>query len=78
MAKLNENLTVGGPAALFGVSRDTARRWDRAGKLKARRHPITGDSLYIRKELDGLLRGILAAKGAQPSKRRKKKANKGD
>ena len=42
VAKLNEYLTVGEAAAFLGVSKDTLRRWDRAGKLEARRHPITG------------------------------------
>jgi len=77
MAKLNEYLTVGEAAELLGVSKDTLRRWDRAGKLKARRHPITGYRLYLRRELEALLRGILASERAQPSKRSKKKAKKG-
>ena len=42
MAKLNEYLTVGEAAELLGVSKDTLRRWDRAGRLTARRHPVTG------------------------------------
>jgi len=77
MAKINEYLTVGEAAEFLGVSKDTLRRWDRAGKLKARRHPITGYRLYLRKELDSFLRGVMAAEGAQPSKRSKKKAKKG-
>ncbi len=55
VAKLNEYLTVGEAAELIGVSRDTLRRWDRAGKLKAHRHPITGYRLYVRKDLFSLL-----------------------
>ncbi len=51
MAKLNEYLTVGEAALLLGVSKDTLRRWDRAGKLEARRHPITGSRLSLKKEL---------------------------
>lgn len=61
MAKLNEYLTVGEAAELLGVSKDTLRRWDRAGKLKARRHPITGYRLYLRGELERLLRQIRQA-----------------
>ena len=53
MAKLNEYLTVGEAAQMLGVSKDTLRRWDRAGKLEARRHPITGYRLYVRRELQG-------------------------
>ena len=55
MAKLNEYLTVGEAAQILGVSKDTLRRWDRAGKLEARRHPITGYRLYLRRELEALL-----------------------
>lgn len=77
MAKINEYLTVGEASELLGVSKDTLRRWDRAGKLKARRHPITGYRLYLRRELDAFLRGVLATEGAQPAKRGKKKAKKG-
>ena len=32
MTKLSEYLTVGDAAELLGVSKDTLRRWDRAGK----------------------------------------------
>ena len=35
-----------GGRSCSGVSKDTLRRWDRAGKLEARRHPITGYRLY--------------------------------
>ena len=42
MAKLNEWLMVGEAAEFLGISKDKLRRWDRAGKLQARRHPITG------------------------------------
>lgn len=55
MRKLNDYLTVGGAASYLGVSKDTLRRWDAAGKLTARRHPLTGFRLYSREELDALL-----------------------
>lgn len=73
MAKLNEYLTVGEAAELLGVSKDTLRRWDRAGKLKARRHPITGYRLYLRKELDEFLRGVRGSKATGESGARKAK-----
>ena len=78
MAKLNEYLTVGEAAELLGVSKDTLRRWDRAGKLKARRHPITGYRLYLKGDLDELLRYVGGAKstgkrGARQGKRSTKR-----
>jgi DNA-binding transcriptional MerR regulator len=39
-------LTVGDVAKLMGVNFQTIKRWDRLGKLKAKRHPINGYRLY--------------------------------
>lgn len=51
-------LTVGEAAAALGVSRSTLRNWDKAGKLKPRRHPINGYRLYSRHELEALLQEV--------------------
>ena len=58
MAKISEYLRVGEAANLLGVSKDSLRRWDRAGKLIARRHPISKYRLYLRGDLDAFLRRI--------------------
>ena len=42
MAKISDYLTVGEAAEYLGVHPDSLRRWDRAGKLEPRWHPITG------------------------------------
>ena len=55
MPKLNEFLTVGEAASYLGVSKDTLRRWDRSGKLTARRHPLTEFRLYLKHDLDTVL-----------------------
>jgi len=55
---LEDYLTVGEAAAFMGVSASTLRNWDRAGKLKARRHPINGYRLYRRAELQMLLKSL--------------------
>ncbi len=75
MKKLNDYLTVGGAASHLGVSKDTLRRWDAAGKLKARRHPVTGFRLYIKEELDAILVGASKpeATKARARKRRTKR-----
>lgn len=39
-------LTISEAAELLGVSAATLRNWDRAGKLKTSRHPISGYRLY--------------------------------
>jgi excisionase family DNA binding protein len=51
-------VTVKEAAALLGVSEATLRRWDRAGKLRARRHPMNDYRLYARKELMQLKRRL--------------------
>ncbi len=56
MTKISDFMTVGEAAAYLCVSKDSLRRWDRAGKLKARRHPINGYRLYQKSDLDELLR----------------------
>jgi excisionase family DNA binding protein len=61
-AKLEEFLTVNQAAAYLGVSASTLRNWDRAKKLKAKRHPINGYRLYRRHELDRVFRSL----GARP------------
>ena len=55
MPNMNSLLTVSGAAALLGVSTSTIRNWDRAGKLKAIRHPINNYRLYERQQLQALL-----------------------
>jgi excisionase family DNA binding protein len=52
---LSEYLTILEAAELMGVSPSTLRNWDRAGKLKAGRHPLNGYRLYRKTELETLL-----------------------
>jgi len=47
-------LTVKEAAALLGVSPQTLRRWDKSGKLRPMRHPISGYRLYARDQLEEL------------------------
>jgi excisionase family DNA binding protein len=55
---LEKYLTVKVAAALLGVCPSTLRNWDRAGKLKARRHPMSHYRLYRRAELEAVLRRV--------------------
>jgi len=52
---LENCVRVGEAAVILGVSTKTVRNWDRAGKVKARRHPVNGYRLYSRSELEELL-----------------------
>jgi excisionase family DNA binding protein len=51
-------LTVGEAARLVGVSRATLRNWDKAGKLRAVRHPMNGYRLYRRTDLECILKDL--------------------
>lgn len=56
--QLSEYLTVQEAAAMLGVSPSTLRNWDRAGKLKAVRHPFNGYRLYLRTDLENILLSV--------------------
>jgi DNA-binding transcriptional MerR regulator len=55
---MSELLTIKDAAALLGVCEMTLRRWDRAGKFKARRHPINGYRMYSRADVVRLRKRI--------------------
>jgi len=44
---------------MLAVSAVTLRRWDAAGKFKARRHPMSNYRVYRMKDLEKLKREIL-------------------
>lgn len=51
-------LTVGEAAERLGVSIATLRRWDAAGKFKARRHPLNNYRVYRRSDVERLRKKI--------------------
>lgn len=55
---LRDYLTVSEAAEFVGVSAATLRNWDRAGKVKAIRHPINGYRLYRKEDLSSLLEKV--------------------
>lgn len=48
-------LTIADAARVAGVSAGTLRRWDRSGRLRAVRHPISGYRMYLREQLTSAL-----------------------
>ncbi len=56
--RLDEYLTVSQAAEFLGVSPSTLRNWDKAGKVKASRHPVNGYRLYRREELQKLMEQV--------------------
>jgi excisionase family DNA binding protein len=55
---LADYLTVGEAADFLGVSPSTLRNWDKEGKVKAARHPVSGYRLYRREDLEMLLKKV--------------------
>src|SRR6185295_19267360 len=53
--RLAEYLTVGEAADFLGVSPWTLRNWDKAGRLKAIRHPKNGYRIYRQQDLAAVL-----------------------
>jgi excisionase family DNA binding protein len=57
-----EYLTVKEAAKILGVTPVTLRRWDNAGKLKAKRHPMNNYRIYDPVEVETLKKMILKGK----------------
>ena len=55
MDKLKDFLRISEAAEYLGVSPNTLRNWENAGKIAAHRHPVNGYRLFKQKELDALL-----------------------
>lgn len=62
MSEKIEYLTVKEASKVLGVTPVTLRRWDNAGKLKAKRHPMNNYRIYDPVEVAELKKAIL--KGA--------------
>ena len=56
-------LTIKQTANLLGVSEATLRRWDRAGRFVAHRHPINRYRLYRLQDVRALARQLTPTEG---------------
>lgn len=56
MTKIDDYLTIKEAAKYLGISAMTLRRWDSDKKLKAIRYPVNKYRLYIREQLENILR----------------------
>lgn len=52
---LRDFLRISEAAEYLGVSPNTLRNWENAGKIVAHRHPVNGYRLFKKEELDALL-----------------------
>lgn len=68
MVKLRDYLRISEAAEYLGVSPNTLRNWENAGKVVAVRHPVNGYRLFKREDLEALLKR-LAQPGREPSRR---------
>ena len=59
LPKKPEYLTVKQAAKTLGVNPETLRRWDNAGKLKAKRHPMNNYRIYDPVNVEALRKTIL-------------------
>ena len=57
-----EFITIKEAAEILSVRRDTLRRWDKAGKLKTKRHPMNNFRIYDPTEVEALRKAILEGK----------------
>lgn len=55
VTKLSEYLRVSDAAGYLGVSPNTVRNWERAGKLASHRHRVNHYRLFKQVDLDDLL-----------------------
>lgn len=58
MTKLSDYLRISEAADYLGVSPNTLRNWERAGKIEAHRHPVNSYRLFKKEELDALLKQV--------------------
>ena len=58
MTKFSDYLRVSEAAEYLGISPNTLRNWERAGKIVAHRNPVNDYRLFKREELDALLKQV--------------------
>jgi MerR family transcriptional regulator, copper efflux regulator len=65
--KLKNYFRISEAAEYLGVSPNTLRNWENAGKVAAVRHPVNGYRLFKRNDLDALLKLVEEVSG-EPSR----------
>ncbi len=58
MENLKVFMRISDAAEYLGVSPNTLRNWENAGKIAAHRHPVNGYRLFRREELDSVLQQV--------------------
>ena len=68
MLKLKDFLRISDAAEYLGVSPNTLRNWETAGKIVGFRHPVNDYRLFRREDLDAMLKKV-----ERPPRQRKAK-----
>ena len=71
--RLKDFVRISEAAEYLGVSPNTLRNWENAGKIAAHRHPVNGYRLFKQEELDELLRPIQSSEMEPDEEAGKKK-----
>lgn len=70
MENLKDFLRISEAAEYLGVSPNTLRNWENAGKISAHRHPVNDYRLFKKEELDALLKPLQKSKSKTSRKPR--------
>lgn len=65
-------LSIGQAAEVLGVSKETLRRWDKAGKFNSSRHPINNYRVYTEAQVQQLLQELSVPVDQEAKAKRKK------
>jgi len=63
---LRDFLRISEAAEYLGVSPNTLRNWENAGKIAAHRHPVNGYRLFKKEDLDALLNQLQEGRREPP------------
>lgn len=66
--KLRDFLRISEAAEYLGVSPNTLRNWENAGKIVAHRHPVNHYRLFRQEDLDRILRQVAQPDREPPTK----------
>lgn len=66
MENLRDFLQISEAAEYLGVSPNTLRNWENAGKIAAHRHPVNGYRLFKKEDLDALLNQLQEGRREPP------------
>lgn len=66
MENLRDFMRISEAAEYLGVSPNTLRNWENAGKIAAHRHPVNGYRLFKKEDLDALLIQLQEARREPP------------